>query len=235
MARRPHRILQHGDPEELAPGLWSVTGSLPIPLRRNMVIYRLADGTLLLHSVVAMNDAGMAKLDALGKPSIVIVPNTGHRLDAPFYKERYPNVRIVCPVEIRAKVEEKVAVDATAEEALPPLGVRPHALPGYKGGELAYEVTVPGGKGLLMADAVANSDYSPSLVGKLMAAISGGIKGRLGVARIVKLAMMRNKETARADLNRLADIPDLRILVPCHGRPLLDGCSEALREAAASI
>ncbi|MBC8132157.1 MAG: hypothetical protein H7X95_04185, partial [Deltaproteobacteria bacterium] len=215
--------------------LWSVTGSLPIPLRRNMVVYRLADGSLLLHSVIAMNDAGMEQLDRLGKPSIMIVPHGTHRMDAPFYKARYPQVRVVCPAAVRTKVQEVIHVDATAEEALPALGVRLHHLPGYKHGELAYDVDIPGGRALMLGDAVANRDYAPGLLGSFLANTSGGIKGRLGVARIVRLMLVKNKTGARADLTRLSEIPDLKVLALAHGRHLVDDCAQALREAAAAF
>src|SRR6185436_2856825 len=95
MADPTHRRFPHDDLEQLAANLWTVRGSLPFPLKRQMIIYRLADGTLLLHSVIAMNDEGMAKLDALGRPSVMIVPHIGHRMDAPFYKARYPQVRVL--------------------------------------------------------------------------------------------------------------------------------------------
>ncbi|MEP6652233.1 MAG: hypothetical protein ABJA82_02680 [Myxococcales bacterium] len=235
MATKPPKVLPHGEPEPVCPELWSVTGSLPFPLRRNMVVYRLASGNLLLHSVIAMTDDGMARLDALGKPTIIVVPNGGHRMDVAFYKGRYPGARVVCPAAARAKVEEVVAVDAAAEEALPALGVRPHALTGFKNGELAYELDVAGGKALVMGDAVANRDYAPGLFGSFLANVTGGVKGRLGVARIVKMTLINSKAAARQDLARLAEIAALKAVVPAHGRPVVERCGEALREAAASI
>jgi hypothetical protein len=66
--------------------------------------------------VIAMSDAGMAKLDALGRVSIILVPNGGHRLDARFYKQRYTDARVVAPAAARAKVEAVVKVDAVAED-----------------------------------------------------------------------------------------------------------------------
>jgi hypothetical protein len=235
MADKPHRIFPHDDFESHAPGLWSVRGSLPIPLKRNMTVYRLADGTLLLHSVVALDDAGMGKLDALGRPSVIVVPHGGHRMDLTFYKARYPQARVLSPAAVRAKVEEVVAVDATCEEALPALGVRLHPVPGFKNGELAYEVDIPNGKALIVSDAVANRDHPPGIGGKLMAAVAGGIKGRLGVPRIMRMMMVNDKAAARAGLGKLADVPNVSVLIPAHGRPVLGGCSEALREAAARL
>jgi hypothetical protein len=230
------KILPHDDLEELAPGLWSVTGRLPFPLKRNMTVYRMKDGTLLLHSVIALNDAGLARLDSLGKPSVMIVPSTGHRMDAPFYKSRYPALRVLAPAAARAKVEQVIAVDATCEEALPALGIAVHPLPMYRTGELAYEVAVPGGgKALILCDAVANADHPPGLGGALMAAIGGGIKGRLGVPRLVRYMLLRDKAAGKQALARLADIPDLRVVTVAHGRPVVGDCRGALQDAVASL
>src|SRR4051812_21564860 len=111
MADNARKILAHGDFEELAPGVWMVTGSLPFPLKRNMTVVRLPDGTLLLHSVIAMSDEVMAKLDTLGKPSVLIVPGSGHRMDVQFYKQRYPQIRVVAPAAARAAVEKVIKLD----------------------------------------------------------------------------------------------------------------------------
>jgi hypothetical protein len=236
MADKPHRLFPHDDLEQLAPNLWTVRGSLPIPLMRHMIVYRLGDGTLLIHSAIALTDEGMAKLDALGRPSVLIVPHTGHRMDAPFYKARYPQIRVLAPAAARAKVEEVIKVDATCEEALPALGVRFHAVPAFKNAELAYELELEGGgKALVMGDAVGNKDYAKGFGGWFFSHVTGGMKGRLGVARIMRVLMMTNKAEARAGLERLAEIPGLTLLSVAHGRPLREGVSAALREAAAQL
>jgi hypothetical protein len=236
MAEQAQQIFPHGDPQELMPGVWTVTGSLPFPVKRVMTIVKLADGSLLLHSVIAMSDAGMAKLDALGKPSVVVVPHGGHRLDATFYKERYPDVRVVAPAAARAKIEEVVRVDATSEEALPPLGVRLHAVDGFKNGELAYELDAAGGKVLVMSDAVANRDPVPGVTGWLIAGMAGGPKGsRLSVPRMVRMMILADKKAARASLEKLAEIPDVKVLTIAHGRAVTDSVSAALREAASGL
>jgi hypothetical protein len=235
MTDQTHKIFPHGEPQELMSGVWLVSGSLPFPLKRSMTIVRLPDGTLLLHSVIAMSDTGMAKLDALGKPSIMIIPHGGHRMDAPFYKARYPDIRVVCPAGVRAKVEEVIKSDATCEEALPPLGVRLHEVRGFKHGEIGYEIDTEGGKLLILSDSVANSDPSSGLGGFLMRMVTDGVKGRLGVPRIVRFMMMKDKAAVRASLNKLAEIPNVKVLTVAHGRALTERCSEALKEAAAAL
>jgi len=236
MADKPHKRFPHDDIEQLAPNLWTVRGSLPFPLKRHMIIYRLGDGSLLLHSVIAMSDEGMAKLETLGRPAVVIVPHTGHRMDAPFYKARYPQIRILAPAAARAKVEEVIKVDATCEEALPALGVRVHPVPAFKNCELAYELDLQGGgKALVMSDCVANRDHPKGFGGWFFAHVTGGIKGRLGVARIMRVMMMTNRAEARAGLEKLAEIPGVTVLSVAHGRPVTERVSEALREAAAGL
>ena len=236
MAEKPHKRFPHDEIEQLAPNLWTVRGSLPFPLKRHMVVYRLGDGTLLIHSAIAMSDDAMAKLDALGRPSVLIVPHTGHRMDAPFYKARYPQIRVLAPAGARAKVEDVIKVDATCEEALPALGVRVHPVPGFKNFELAYELGLEGGgKALVMSDAVANRDHPKGFGGWFFANVTGGIKGRLGVARIMRIMMVSNKAEARAGLDKLAEIPDITLLSIAHGRPVRDDVSAALRAAASEI
>ena len=235
MSQTAHKLLPHGDIEAHGPDLWSVSGSLPIPLKRRMVIFRLKDGTLLLHSVIAMDDAGMAKLEALGKPSIMIVPHGAHRMDAPFYKRRYPDLRVICPAETRKKVEEVVPVDATCEDTLPALGIGLHPMTGFKHGEIVFELPAAGGKALLASDVVANRDHPPGIGGWLTANITGGVTGRLGVPRIMKWMLVKNKAAARASLAKLADLGDVAIVLPGHGLPVVGGCSDALREAVANF
>ena len=73
------------------------------------------------------------------------MPNSIHRLDASFYKKRYPDARVVAPAAARAKVEAVIAVDALAEDELPRHGITVHPLPGWKHGEVGYELALPGG------------------------------------------------------------------------------------------
>jgi len=136
---------------ELLPGLWQPTGTLAMPLKRHMTVARLASGELLLHSVVAMDDAGHAALEALGRPAVMVIPHPFHTLDAAFYKERYPNLVVVAAEDTRAKLDGALAIDATPEEALPALQITPHVAPGMRY-EVVLEVPVSGGRALLFTD-----------------------------------------------------------------------------------
>ncbi len=230
-----YKVYPHGDLASPIGGVWIVTGRSAFPLYRRMTVWKLPDGSLLAHSVIAMDDTRMAALDALGRVSIILVPNGGHRLDAGFYKKRYPDARVVAPAASRAKVEDLIAVDAVAEDELPKHGVTIHALPGWKQGELGYELALPdGGRALVLCDVLTNANPVPGFGGWMTTNITTAVKGALGVARIMKL-MLKDRAAAREGLARLADIPDLRLVSTAHGLPVLSDCAGALRAGAASL
>src|SRR5437773_1551405 len=106
------KVLPHRPIEKLSPALWRVEGDLP-PMKRVMSIGKRADGTLVVHNGIALDDAEMAELDAWGKVSTIVVPNGYHRLDAKIFKDRYPDARVLAPTGARAKVEKVVPVDGT--------------------------------------------------------------------------------------------------------------------------
>ena len=92
--RKVPPALPHGELEEVFAGIYFVTGTIcmpgPLPMcfSRNMVV--LVDGgELTLVNSVRLDDAGLAKLDALGAVKHVIRLAGFHGMDDPFYKERY--------------------------------------------------------------------------------------------------------------------------------------------------
>jgi hypothetical protein len=111
------KVLPHDPIEEVAENLWRVEGSLArLPLRRVMTVVKRSDGGLVIHSPIALDDTSMAKLDGWGRVSFLIVPSAYHRLDAPAFKQRYPEAQVLCPRGVRAKVEKAVHVDGTYED-----------------------------------------------------------------------------------------------------------------------
>ena len=99
------KLFPHSTPEQLAEGVWRIVGQLPFPLLRNMIVVRLKDGGLLLHSLVALDDTGMAALEKLGQPKIAIVPHRAHQMDVPFYRKRYPDLQILTRRDAMADIK----------------------------------------------------------------------------------------------------------------------------------
>jgi len=230
-----HTIFPHGKLETLAPNLWQVRGSMSFPIRRNMTIYRLPDGTLLLYSVVALDEDGMKALEALGRPAVMVIPHGYHRMDSGFYKRRYPDLKVACPAEGKARAEELCGrVDGTPEEILGPLGIKVHPVHGVKRGEFAIEVDIPGGKALITNDVLGGRDPEEKL--PLIARLTGPPAGhRLGVARIVRWALVRDKVDLRGWLHLMAEHSNIKLITASHAPPVIDDCAEALRDAATTV
>src|SRR5258706_13625907 len=103
------KVLPHGPIEKLSDRLWRVEGELD-SIRRVMSIAKRADGTLVIHNAISLDDAEMAEIEAWGTPSVLLVPNGFHRLDAKVFADRYPNAKVLCPTGARKKVEQVVPV-----------------------------------------------------------------------------------------------------------------------------
>jgi hypothetical protein len=234
------KVLPHGQLTELVPGrLWSVRGSLPdMPLPRNMIVWRLPDGKLLLHSVICLDEAGMTALAALGEPRVMIVPNEGHRLDATAWKARFPQIRVLCPANARAKVEEVIQADGTCEDELPAEGVKIHVPPGFKEAyELVYEVDVGDGhKALLVNDVLAHGERIPGFQGFLLGLL-GVPGGGFGRPRIVSFFFGKDRGRFKPFVESLAARDDLVALTVSHGPPVVgkDEVRASLTAAAAKL
>lgn len=235
MDRWAEHVFPHSDVNEVAPGLWQVTGRLPHGnLPRNMVVYRLPKtGGLLIHSGIALDDQRVKQLEALGRPEILIVPNRFHRLDAAVYKGRYPEMQVVCPHAARAYVEQKVKVDAVCEELLPDLGIRVHTPSGMKPGELCYELPVAGGRALIVTDTLFNLPHQKGVDGFLFRIL--GSTGFFGLTNIGRLLMLKDKKAFKEWLVRLSALPDLKAVCVGHGNPIAQDVSEQLKAAAARL
>jgi hypothetical protein len=230
-----HKIFPHGKLEALAPNLWQVRGSMSFPLRRNMTVYRLPDGTLVLYSVVAMDDEGMKALEALGRPAVMVIPHSGHLMDAGFYRKRYPDLKVACPPQAKKRAEERCGrVDGTPEELLRPLGIKVHPVHGTRQGEFALEVEVPGGAALVTNDVVGgrSPDEKPTLLMRIIGPPAGH---RLAVARIFRVVMVHNKVDLRGWLHLMAENSKIKVITASHAPPVDSDCAEALRDAATTI
>ncbi len=226
---RPIRIYPYDPPRTLAAGLWQVKGSLKLAaVPRNMTIYRLPDGRLILYSVIAMHEDGMRALEALGTPAIMIMPHDRHQMDAPFYKRRYPNLRVLAPDPGKAR---NVPIDAGLEE-LGAFGIRAYALPGTSYHEAVLELPVEGGVALCACELLGNLTPPPGGLVGLLLKVLGPPGGGFGVGRVVRWREVVNRQAMRAWLVALAERRDIRLILVGHGSPVTDQAQPALRHAA---
>ena len=216
--------------KSLAGNLWQVEGSLANGLPRNMTVYRLADGRLLLYSVVAMHPADMEALERLGRPAILVMPHDRHQMDAPFYKRRYPDLRVLAPDPRHAR---KVPVDGDLDE-LAALGIKAYLLPGTKYHEAVLELPVEGGIALCTTELLGNLAGLPGVMGVLLRLL-GPPGGGFGVARVVRWREVSDRSRVRTWLKSLAERSELRMVLVGHGSPVTDDARGSLRRAAAHV
>jgi len=227
-------VLDHGNLEQLDENLWHVKGTLPdMPIKRRMTVARMDDGRLVLHSAIAMSEAAMAELEALGEIAYVLVPNGWHRLDAPAYRKRYPSAKLLCPRGSRKRVEQVVRVDGTYEDFPRDTSVELEMLDGIKEIEGVMKVHSPAGLSLVFNDALFNVPHGKGLMGLLFRAL--GSTGGPKVTRIMKTFAVKDKKALRAHLVRLASIPNLQRIIPGHGHIIDNDASMVLRQVADAL
>lgn len=227
------KVLQHGPLEQLADNIWRVQGALPgMSLRRTMTVVRRGDGSLLLHSPIALDDVHQRQLEALGPIKVIVVPNAGHRLDAPAYKGRYPGLVVVCPRGGRDKVADVVAVDLTYDDYADDGVIRFETLAGVADAEGAMVVTSADGLSLVLNDVVMNMDTKKDILGYLFTTVFGSAPGPR-VSRLVRLLYVKDQGALRSHLERLASLPGLVRLIVSHEK-VAHGADAAiaLRQAA---
>ncbi|MGH8213507.1 MAG: hypothetical protein ACREPP_09815, partial [Rhodanobacteraceae bacterium] len=93
-------VQDHGSVQELDEGILTVEGTITMPLGnfpRRMTVARLAGGGTVIYSAVALEEADMSRIEALGAPTFMVVPSGHHRFDARIWKHRYPSLTVVAP------------------------------------------------------------------------------------------------------------------------------------------
>jgi len=230
-----HRIFPHGRWRELLPGLWIVRGKIRAPLYRNMVVVRLPSDELVIHSAIALDDVGMAELETIGRPAYAIVPKADHQMDAPFYAARYPSLKMVCPAAARLEIRPAVSIAATAEEILPGVGFRLHAVPGSKAKEYVYDYALPSGdRVLIINDMIFGPHATPDgFAGRLMSLLLVGFHDGYGIARIYRRRMVTDLSALKHFIATLANIAGVRLVTISHGDPIREDAAGRLRAIAA--
>jgi hypothetical protein len=226
-------VLPHGPIERLAENLWRVSGSVPMmTLRRTMTVARLSDGRLVVHSPLALDDAEMKELESWGAPAFILAPNGYHRLDLTTFKRRYPAASLLCPRGARARVEQAQAVDGTWDSFPADPSVRLQPLAGVGDVEGIMFVTSDDGVTAVLGDVVFNMDRKRDPLGFLFTTLLGSAPGPR-ISRLVKAAMIKDRPALRADLERLAETPNLVRLIVAHEKVASGPAAPAaLRQAA---
>lgn len=229
------RVLRHGPIERPDENLWYVTGSLPgMSLKRVMTLVRLDDGRLVIHSAVALDEGAMAEIEAWGRSAILLVPNAYHRLDAPAYLARYPDLEVYCPRGSRKKVEEVVRVHGSYDDFPENPTIALDYLEGVRNVEGVMRVRSNSGSTLVFNDAVFNMPHGRGVPGFIFRHITGSTGGPR-VTRLFRMMAVKDKAAFRDNLQRLAGTPELKRIIVSHHEPITDRPAEILHQIAAAL
>lgn len=233
-------VLEHGPLVRLADNLWHVTGGLPPPFQwttRGMVIAKRRDGDLLIHNAIALDDESMSQLESLGEPRYVVVPNRGHRLDCAIYKKRYPRSQVLCPLGALKAVARIVEVAGTYDDYPADDDVTLEYIAGTRPVEGMLGVRSDDGLTLVFNDLLHNvHKLDPGIVSLLYRFVLGLGRERANVHRVLARLMVSDRRMFRTELERFADIRDLRRVIVAHGDPaVIDEPGSYLRTAASRV
>jgi hypothetical protein len=218
-------IMPHGPLHAVDDGILTVTGEIEMPLGhfpRRMTVVALAGGRTAIYSAIALDEEEMARIEAMGRPSILIVPSDAHRMDAGIWKQRYPSLRVVTPPGARERVAEVVPVDATTSEIFDDRSVDWTILPGTGGHEGALVVRRPAGVTILCNDVIGNLAHPHGLGARIMGTLMGfGVSGPQ-VPRVTKHRIIDDPKALAGQFRAWANEPALIRLIVSHGDMIED-------------
>jgi hypothetical protein len=229
-------VLPHEPIVRLAENLWWVRGTLPnMSLKRVMTVVRLEgpSSPLVIHNAIALEEPAMRELEAWGTPQFLLVPNGAHRLDAPAFKKRYPQLKVFAPPGSRTKVHEVVPVDGSYLDFPDAPNIELRALPGIAETEGAVIVRSSDGSTVILNDVVFNMDRPRDLLGLLFTGVFGSAPGPR-VSRLSKLVFVKDRAALKGELLALAALPDLQRLIVAHDKVAHGPEARAALETAAT-
>lgn len=202
----------------LAPRLWAATSSLYAPgglyFSIRMVVVQLADGGLLLHSPVPIDDALAAALAELGPVRHLVAPNKLHHLHLAAAQARYPAATTWAAPGLADKIAGLQA-DHTLGEAAPPWAdeLQPHFVAGIPWmNETAFFHAATGT--LVVTDLFFNFHAVPNAWNRFVFRMLG-VLGKAKQSPLVRL-QTRDKAAAAASAQALVALRPERV-VPAHG------------------
>jgi hypothetical protein len=192
-----------------------------------MTVIRLRDGSLLLHSPVALDPGLCRELDVLGPVRFAVAPNRFHHLHAGEVVQVYPDSRLWVAPGVELKRPD-LAIQGTLGDEAPVEWRGQVDQVFFRGRPFENEIAFlhRASRTLILCDLVFNfgpkSDPLTRLVMRLLRSY-----GRFGPSRLDPL-LIRDRDAARQSLERILAW-DFDRVVLAHGDVLESGGPEALR------
>ena len=230
------KVLPHGTLTAIDDNLWTVTGTIHMPVgdfERRMTVARLRDGGLVVYSAIALDEAQMAQLDGIGRMAWLVIPGDDHRLDAKIWLHRYPTMHVAAPAGAREKALEVVPVESTAPD-FGDTNVQWITVPGTRAHEAALTVRGALGTTLIVNDLIANIRHEHGFSGWLLR-LMGFAGDEPNIPGVRRLAMVKDSTALAEQLLAWSEIGDLRCILVSHGEPIVDDPRGELRRLARSL
>jgi hypothetical protein len=219
---------------ELSNGVWIDNAEvrfLGMHLTATMTVLRLTDGTLLVHSPIALTPERRAAVDALGTVAHLYSPNTYHHLRIGDWAQAYPSARVHASPGL-AKKRPDLRIDrmhgSTPEPAFAGV-VDEIRIEGFRMQETVL-LHRPS-RTLVVADLVHNIGRPAHAWTALYTTVMG-FYDRVALSRMIRLAAFPDRVAARRSVDLVLALPFERIVVG-HGEPLLENARAQLEAACA--
>jgi hypothetical protein len=229
--RRPWTVTPHEPLVQHEENFWSVEGMVPgAPIRRRMCIVRRSDGDLLFFHAVPLAEPALAQVLALGKPRYLVVGHHQHATDAHGFSERL-GVKIFGPKLDDPGLRARCDPAGSFADVPPDPSFTLESLPGSKLGEALMVVNSGEHKSALFCDAIQNNPPEQTVLPFRLLGFAGGPK----MPPIYRWMYLEDRAAMRAAFERLAALPGLQRLVPCHGRIVATDAAQSLRAVAQAL
>lgn len=214
---------------DLADGIWvawAPQSFYGLQFGARMTVVRLGDGSLFVHSPIAIDGALKAEIDALGTVAHIVAPSLFHHMHAGAAVALYPDAKLHLAPGLDKKRPDLRAGAVLSATQDPSWRGEIEAMPieGTLLGETAF-VHHPSGT-LLCSDLIENFETSDDWFTRMYLKVSG-VHGKPGLSRALRMAF-RDKKAARRCIDAILERPFERVSVG-HGDPILRAGPEALR------
>ncbi|MDH3656217.1 MAG: DUF4336 domain-containing protein [Myxococcales bacterium] len=217
--------------EQLANDLWAKAAPqsfFGLHLGTRMTVVRLRDGTLLVHSPIAMTPSLKAEVDAIGPIRHIVAPNVAHHLYAGEWTNAYPGALLHGAVGL-AKRRRDLAINLE-------LRGEAHADWGsvlataFLDGTMLNETVFfhRPSRSLIVADVLENFETSAHWPTRAYLKL-GGIHGKPGLSLPLRM-VFRDKKRARRSIDEVLSW-DFDRIVLAHGDVIESGGRDILRNA----
>ncbi len=200
------------------PNIWTLDGEwYKTSFRRRMTVIRIGVDQLVVHSAIQLKPEDYAQIDALGHVRWIVAPNAFHSDEAPVYKARYPDAKLLVPPSVFKKFRKKgVEVDGSLDN-----------LKEFPGGELIckavdglklleeYVLYHSISKTLILTDLMFNMTSPKSWIERSFFRWNQ-IDNRFGMSRIFRLMFVRDKTLVLKNLDEIAQW-DFDLVIVNHG------------------